>query len=103
MANLLDNACRYAAHDVRMSVARVNGDVCLRVDDDGPGIPVDDRARVFERFTRLDPARVHGESGAAGLGLALVRSVVERHHGSVVVDEAPSGGARLEVTLPASD
>jgi len=103
VANLLDNACRYAAHDVRMSVARVNGDVCLRVDDDGPGIPVDDRARVFERFTRLDPARVHGESGAAGLGLALVRSVVERHHGSVVVDEAPSGGARLEVTLPASD
>jgi signal transduction histidine kinase len=85
-----------------MSVVRANGGVCLRVDDDGPGIPVDDRTRVFERFTRLDPARVHGEPGAAGLGLALVRAVVERHHGSVAVHDAPTGGARLEVTLPAS-
>jgi signal transduction histidine kinase len=101
VANLLDNACRYAQTEVRVSVAHENGDVRLLVDDDGPGIPAEDRDRVFERFTRLDAARVRAELGSAGLGLALVRAVVERHHGTVRVDEAPNGGARLQITLPA--
>jgi signal transduction histidine kinase len=102
VANLLDNACRHAQTGVRVSVARDNGDVRLLVDDDGPGIPAEDRDRVFERFTRLDPSRVRAEQGSAGLGLALVHAVVERHHGTVCVDEAPNGGARLQVTLPAA-
>jgi signal transduction histidine kinase len=102
VANLLDNACRHAQTKVRASVARDNGDVRLLVDDDGPGIPIEDRDRVFERFTRLDPSRVRADQGSAGLGLALVRAVVERHHGTVRVDEAPSGGARLRVDLPAA-
>jgi signal transduction histidine kinase len=102
VANLLDNACRHAQTKVHVSVARENGDVRVLIDDDGPGIPPEDRDRVFERFTRLDPSRVGSEQGSAGLGLALVRAVVERHRGTVQVDEAPNGGARLKITLPAA-
>ena len=72
------------------------------IHDDGPGIPLEDRDRVFERFTRLDPSRAHAEEGSAGLGLALVRAVVERHHGTVEVTDSPAGGARLQVHLPAA-
>jgi signal transduction histidine kinase len=102
IANLLDNACRHGQTRVHLSVARDNGDVRLLIDDDGSGIPPEDRDRVFERFTRLDPSRVGSQQGSAGLGLALVRAVVERHRGTVQVDEAPNGGARLQVTLPAA-
>jgi signal transduction histidine kinase len=102
VANLLDNACRHAHAAVELWVARDNGYVRLRVDDDGPGIPVQDRDRVFERFTRLDPSRSHVGEGSAGLGLALVRAVVERHHGTVGVEDSPAGGSRLQVRLPAA-
>jgi signal transduction histidine kinase len=69
------------------------------VDDDGPGIPAHERERVFERFARLDHARARG-AGGAGLGLALVKGIVERHRGSVHAEDAPIGGARLVVELP---
>lgn len=81
----------------------VEGDsAVLRVDDDGPGVPPADRDRVFERFTRLDDARTRGVGGS-GLGLAIVAQLVERHGGTVRCLEAPGGGARLEVRLPAID
>jgi signal transduction histidine kinase len=103
VANLLDNASRHAAGRVQATVARCDGAVVVAVDDDGPGIPPADRERVFERFTRLDPARARPEHGGAGLGLALTRAVVERHGGTVAASDSPLGGARLEVTLPAPD
>ena len=71
----------------------------LRVDDDGPGVPAADAARVFERFVRLDEARTR-DSGGVGLGLAIVAELVREHGGSVVATAAAIGGARLEVTLP---
>jgi signal transduction histidine kinase len=72
------------------------------VDDDGPGIPVADRARVFERFVRLDEHRArNGTPGGTGLGLSLVRRIAERHHGTAHVDTAPLGGARVVLDLPA--
>jgi signal transduction histidine kinase len=75
------------------------------VDDDGPGIPEADRELVFGRFTRLDEARGRA-AGGAGLGLAVVRRVVEQHGGTVTVtDSDPAsaglGGARFVVRLPA--
>jgi signal transduction histidine kinase len=99
--NLLDNALRHARRRVTVSVQEDGTDVLLTVDDDGDGIPVPERDRVFERFVRLDDARAR-EEGGAGLGLAIVRSFVESSDGTVVVDEAPCGGARFVVRLPAA-
>lgn len=98
--NLLDNASRYAASAVSVSLHEDAGRVVLVVDDDGPGIPVEDRARVFERFVRLDGARARHEGGS-GLGLAIVRKIVDSAGGVVDVGESPAGGARFTVTLPA--
>jgi signal transduction histidine kinase len=102
VANLLDNACRHAEAQVSIALVRQEHDVVLIVDDDGPGISVADRERVFERFTRLDEGRSR-DAGGVGLGLAMVRAIVERHGGSVAVDDAPLGGARFVVRLPATD
>jgi signal transduction histidine kinase len=97
--NLLVNAARHARDRVEVSLRARDGQVELVVDDDGPGIPPEERDRVFERFTRLDEGRAR-DAGGAGLGLAIVRAVVERHHGTVVLDDAPLGGARFTVLLP---
>ncbi len=72
----------------------------LAVADDGPGIPPGERQRVFERFTRLDEGRSR-DAGGFGLGLAVARAVVEEHRGTIAIDDAPGGGARFRVGLPA--
>ena len=104
--NLLDNAGRYAASEVRVSLHSGDGWVDLEVADDGPGIPAGDRERVFERFTRLDAARSR-PTGGAGLGLAIVREEVRAHHGTVRIEDATPDashpGARFVVRLPSAD
>lgn len=100
--NLVDNAARHASTRVAISVGVEDSTAVLRVDDDGPGIEPADRARVFERFTRLDDARARG-SGGSGLGLAIVAQVTAHHAGEVRCLAAPGGGARFEVRLPAID
>jgi signal transduction histidine kinase len=100
VTNLADNAERYARHRVTFAVTRQNGTLDLLVTDDGPGIPIEDRERIFERFARLDTARTYQESGA-GLGLAIVRELVAAHGGTVWVEDARPG-ARFIVRLPAT-
>jgi signal transduction histidine kinase len=99
--NLVENALRYAASAVTVAVAAENGHALLAVTDDGPGIPPGDRERVFERFVRLDDARSRedGESGGAGLGLAIVRATARAHGGSAWLEDA-SPGLRAMVRLP---
>lgn len=101
LGNLVDNAQRHAASTVRVAVDRdADGRAVLSVTDDGPGVPPAERDRIFQRFVRLDDARSRDEGGA-GLGLAIVRDVVERHGGTIrVTDGAP--GACFVVTLPGS-
>jgi signal transduction histidine kinase len=99
--NLVDNAARHATSWVGLSLQENDGWVELTVEDDGDGIPVPDRDRVFERFVRLDSARAR-EEGGAGLGLAIVRNIVETAHGTVRVDDSPAGGARFTVRLPSA-
>jgi two-component system OmpR family sensor kinase len=97
--NLLGNARRYARSVVHVSAVPAGRWVRLLVDDDGPGIPVADRERIFDRFTRLDATS--GATGA-GLGLALVARLVEGRGGSVRAGRSPDGGARLTVRWPAA-
>ena len=99
--NLLDNAVRHAASSVSLSASQDVGRVTLVVEDDGAGIPPEDRDRVFDRFTRLDDARDR-DGGGSGLGLAIVRELVERDEGVVALDDRPGGGLRVSVTLPAA-
>jgi signal transduction histidine kinase len=102
VVNLLDNAVRHAASQVRVSVRSEAGWAALVVSDDGPGIPAEDAERAFGRFSRLDNARSRtGEEGVegAGLGLAIVRSTAEAHGGSVSLSDA-GPGLRATVRLP---
>jgi signal transduction histidine kinase len=101
--NLVDNACRHARSRVLVTVRREGrGDAVLEVADDGPGVPPDQRARVFARFVRLDDARARTDGGA-GLGLAIVAEVVAAHGGTVDVVDGPLGGALFRVRLPLPD
>jgi len=98
--NLATNAVRHAETAVAFSVRQRDGVVELTVSDDGPGIAVDDRARIFERFSTLEDARSPGHGGA-GLGLSIASAIVAAHHGSIHADDAPGTGARFVVRLPA--
>ena len=97
--NLLDNAGRHADSVITVSLAEHGDEVVLEVGDDGTGIPVADRSRVFERFVRLDESRAR-DDGGSGLGLAIVRKIVDTSHGTVEIEDAPAGGARFVVRLP---
>ncbi len=98
--NLIENAIRYAAKTVTISLTEADGTATLVVDDDGPGIPEADRERVLGRFTRLDEARDR-DHGGSGLGLSIVKEVVDRYGGVLAVGESPWGGARFQVNFPA--
>jgi two-component system phosphate regulon sensor histidine kinase PhoR len=103
LANLIDNAIKYGRADGRVTLGgRVadGGRVELSVGDDGPGIPVEAKARIFERFYRVDKARSR-EQGGTGLGLAIVKNVVQAHGGDVRVESAPGAGTEFFITLPA--
>ncbi|WP_128380191.1 sensor histidine kinase [Streptomyces cavernae] len=99
LANLLDNAQRHARTGVGVTVRRDGPWVVLEVADDGEGVPAPERERIFERFVRLDDARSR-DDGGAGLGLAIARDVAVRHGGTLVVRDAPAGGALFELRLP---
>ncbi|AEG91257.1 sensor histidine kinase [Ramlibacter tataouinensis] len=96
--NLLENARRYADGPVQVEVAPAGGDMVVRVRDQGPGVPPDQRERIFEPFYRLPGASER--EGGVGLGLALVRSIAQRHHGRAVCEDAPGGGACFVLRLP---
>lgn len=99
LSNLVDNAASHARSLVRISV-RTDGDLAmLLVEDDGPGVPTEQRRHVFERFVRLDDSRGR-RSGGSGLGLAIVAEIVRAHHGTVSIGDRPGGGCRVEVRLP---
>jgi two-component system, OmpR family, sensor kinase len=103
LRNLAGNAIEHTAAGrgiVRMRVEAVaGGSVRFFVEDDGPGVPVDQRQRIFDRFFRTDAGRDRA-SGGTGLGLAIVRAIAEAHGGHVAAQESPEGGARIVLELP---
>jgi two-component system, OmpR family, sensor kinase len=103
LRNLLANAIEHTTADIGLVLMRVapapGGRIRFIVADDGPGIPADQRARVFDRFHRTDTARDRA-SGGAGLGLAIVDAIAKAHGGRVSASESSAGGAQVELELP---
>jgi two-component system, OmpR family, sensor kinase len=95
--NLLENARRYSDGPVLVAVECSNGQARVRVCDRGPGVPEAERERIFEPFYRLRGASER--EGGVGLGLALVRSIAQRHQGSAHCEANPGGGACFVLTL----
>jgi signal transduction histidine kinase len=105
LLNLLDNALRYGARaqTIRLgAAAEGGGTVRFWVDDEGPGIPPGDRRRVWLPFVRLERDRAAGHRTGSGLGLAVVADLVRAMDGETWIADAPGGGARLCVRLPAA-
>ncbi len=103
LSNLIDNAIKYGRPEGRVTIGgRVLDEarVELTVRDDGPGIPLEAKERVFERFYRVDKARSR-EQGGTGLGLAIVKNVMQAHGGEVRVESAPGAGTTFFLTLSA--
>lgn len=97
--NLLRNALRYANTRIELQVSRTSEEVRVAVHDDGPGIPAGHRERVTRPFVRLDSDRGR-DTGGVGLGLAIVRRIVERHGGRIVIGDSPLGGASVSLEWP---
>lgn len=99
LGNLVDNAVRYTPAGGRVDVVirATDGGAEIRVEDSGPGIPPEDRERVFDRFHRLAGADIPG----SGLGLAIVRGIAERHQARIDLEDSPLGGLRARVSFPA--
>ena len=97
LANLLDNAVKYGKK-ARATIRLLTQDIEITIDDEGPGIPEDELARVFEPFYRLEASRSR-ETGGIGLGLAIALSVVQAHGGQITLSNRPEGGLRACITL----
>lgn len=97
--NLVNNALRYSEQRLRIGLWFDGDDACLQVEDDGPGIPPEERERVFEPFVRLDPSRDRA-TGGCGLGLAIVHSIAVAYQGQVYVDASSLGGACFRFCWP---
>ncbi len=96
--NLIENGVNYG-EAVAITLRSLPSAIEIAFDDNGPGIPVDKREEVFTPFYRLETSR-NRETGGTGLGLSVARTIIRRHGGDIVLDDAPSGGLRARVTLP---
>jgi two-component system OmpR family sensor kinase len=102
LTNLLANASRFSKADdqVEIAIGQFEGTTTLEVRDHGEGIPETLREKVFERFYRADNSR-NRDTGGSGIGLSIVKTIVQRHGGAIISLETPGGGATFRVTLPA--
>ena len=99
VVNLVANAERHARGRVEVHVRLLAGEAELRVEDDGPGIPVADRDRIFDRFARLDDGRAR-DAGGTGLGLSIVAATARAHGGTAFVGDSSLGGASVGIRIP---
>jgi heavy metal sensor kinase len=104
LLNLLDNAIKFTGAGGRIAVSAWTdkADVCLAIRDTGVGIASDAVPRIFERFYRVDPSRTSSEQGI-GLGLTLVKWIIDRHRGTIAVDSRPGEGTTITVRIPVAD
>ncbi|MEM6463396.1 MAG: HAMP domain-containing sensor histidine kinase [Pseudomonadota bacterium] len=97
LGNVLDNAGKWARSKVRVALTEDTDFGTIVVDDDGPGVPQKDRGRILKQGMRLDESR-----SGSGLGLTIVKDIVEVHRGALHMGRAPSGGLRIRIRLPAA-
>lgn len=98
LGNLIDNAVKYGGN-ARVSLLRRSNAIEIDIDDDGPGIPEDQREAVFMPFYRIDESRSEG-AGGAGLGLSIAQAVIHGHGGQIRLENRAAGGLRVCVVLP---
>ncbi len=101
LANLVDNAIKYSGErkSLRVEATIQAGHLALAVTDEGIGIPSEEQERIFEKFYRVGPSERQGRRGS-GVGLALVRHIVEAHGGRVTVESRPGAGSRFTLWFP---
>lgn len=100
LINLVRNAARFSISTVQINLTEYNDTIDIQVEDDGPGIPPGKRERIFEPFTRLDFSR-NRDSGGAGLGLAIAKGIITRHHGKIWAEDSRMlNGALFTVSMP---
>ncbi|ACV27036.1 sensor histidine kinase [Kangiella koreensis] len=100
LINLVRNAARFSISTVQINLTQYNESIDIQVEDDGPGIPPGKRKRIFEPFTRLDFSR-NRDSGGAGLGLAIAKGIISRHHGKIwAEDSRVLNGALFTISMP---
>jgi signal transduction histidine kinase len=100
---LIDNAARVSPAGEPIELRSRVGNGCLAIDviDRGPGLPVDEQERIFERFYQVGPGRTR-QQGSAGLGLSIAKSIVDAHHGRIEIESTPGKGTRMTIHLPLS-
>ncbi len=103
LLNLLENAWKYSGEDKQITLAAsaVDGSVCFAVRDNGIGLSPRDTKRIFKRFYQVDQ-RLSRSGGGCGLGLSIVKFVVEAHRGNIQVESEPGRGSTFTITLPAA-
>ncbi|QDQ40940.1 HAMP domain-containing protein [Legionella geestiana] len=101
LENIIRNALAYSPKEtsVKVSMARMDNEVVIHVDDKGPGVPQDELAKIFDPFYRVDTAR-EKKTGGFGLGLAIAQEAIRLHHGHIEAHLRPEGGLRVSVFLP---
>jgi signal transduction histidine kinase len=95
----MENAIRYGQR-AEVTIAASDGEIHIAVQDEGPGLPDDRIEEAFQPFVRIEPSR-NIETGGIGLGLAIARSIVKAHGGTLTLANRAEGGLRAEITLPA--
>jgi two-component system sensor histidine kinase VicK len=98
---LVDNASKHSPPEERVTLSATagSGELCIEVEDRGPGIPEEHLQHVFERFYRIDKARARRQGGS-GLGLSIAKTIVEAHGGRIEAENHSQGGARMSIRLP---
>ena len=96
--NLIDNTIKYSAN-VYISLRKLNNNILIIVDDDGPGIPENERENVFKPFYKIDKSRGDSKS-SVGLGLSIASDIVKSHGGNIKLETSPTNGLRVKVILP---
>ena len=97
-SNLIDNAIKYSTN-VYVSLRKLNNNILIIIDDDGPGIPENERENVFKPFYKIDKSRGDSKS-SVGLGLSIASDIVKSHGGNIKLETSPTNGLRIKVILP---